>query len=130
MAPGIMNKKLVAIALLAISVIVLAGGNANYFGKPDFVKDAETRLGSNISNYIGYTACKGVQVSEQRWDITCLNSNKNRDFIYAVYPAEKSPYEVSRSFYLEALNDNARLTADKGLMHYLKINTETPLSKS
>jgi hypothetical protein len=40
-----------------------------------------------------------------------------------VYPSEKAPYGVARSFYLEALNDDAKQSAEQGLMRYLQINT-------
>ncbi|QLP20805.1 hypothetical protein [Enterobacter roggenkampii] len=38
------------------------------------------------------------------------------------YP-ENAPYGVARSFYLEAINDDAKQSAEQGLMRYLQINT-------
>ena len=64
------------------------------------------------------------QKSEQRWELDCTNQAKGKSFQFAVYPSEKAPYGVSRSFYLEAINDDAKQSAEQGLMRYLQINTQ------
>ncbi|STQ11921.1 Uncharacterised protein [Enterobacter cloacae] len=51
-------------------------------------------------------------------------SVESKTFQFAVFSADKAPYGVSRPFYLEAINEDAKQSAEQGLMRYLQINTK------
>ncbi|HDS9456336.1 TPA: hypothetical protein QH851_001034 [Enterobacter asburiae] len=117
-------KKIMALALLVVAVGAAAG--AHYAGNdtPEYIQSAETRVGSYLTSDYGRVACNSTKVNDQRWELDCTNQTRGKTFQFAVYPSEKAPYGVSRSFYLEAINDDARESAEQGLMRYLQINTQ------
>jgi hypothetical protein len=118
-----MKKKLFfALALIAIGATACVSYTFN--NKPDFIQSAETRVDSYLTSEYGKVACNSTKINEQRWDLICTHKQKGKNFQYAVYSADRAPYTVSRSFYLEALNEDAKQSAERGLMKYLQINTQ------
>ena len=117
-------KKILPIALVVVSVGAVAGIGYTRTGAPEYIQSAEARVGSYLTSDYGRVACISSQKSEQRWELDCTNQAKGKSFQFAVYPSEKAPYGVSRSFYLEAINDDAKQSAEQGLMRYLQINTQ------
>ena len=117
-------KKIIAFALLVAAVGATAG--VRYIGndEPEYIQSTETRVGSCLTSDYGRVACNSKQVDDQRWELDCLHQARGKVFQFAVYPSEKAPYGVSRSFYLEAINDEAKQSAEQGLMRYLQINTK------
>ncbi|EMN1408166.1 hypothetical protein ACS6K7_03470 [Enterobacter chuandaensis] len=116
-------KKIIALALLVAAVGATAGFRYIENGEPEYIQSAETRVGSYLTSDYGRVACNSKKVNEQRWELDCTHQARGKTFQFAVYPSEKAPYGVSRSFYLEALNDDAKQSAEQGLMRYLQINT-------
>lgn len=118
-------KTRVSIALVAVAVVAAVGMNYDWDDKPDYIQSAESRVGSYLTSDYGSVACNSTRKSEERWELGCVNKTRGKTFQFAVYPSEKAPYGVSRSFYLEAINDDAKQSADQGLMRYLQINTKS-----
>ena len=117
-------KKIIAFALLVAAVGATAGGRYITNDEPEYLQSAEVRVGSYLTSDYGRVACNSQKVNEQRWELACTQRARGKTFQFAVYPSEKAPYGVSRSFYLEALNDDAKQSAEQGLMRYLQINTK------
>ncbi|MCT6662952.1 hypothetical protein N4Q52_02900 [Enterobacter mori] len=117
-------KKIIPIVLAVVSVGAVAGMDYAWNDAPEYIQSAESRVGSYLTSDYGRVACISSQKSEQRWELDCTNQAKGKSFQFAVYPSEKAPYGVSRSFYLEAINDDAKQSAEQGLMRYLQINTQ------
>ena len=117
-------KKMIALALLVVAVGAGAGIYSISNDEPEYIQSAETRVGSYLTSDYGRVACNSKQVDDQRWELDCLHQARGKVFQFAVYPSEKAPYGVSRSFYLEAINDEAKQSAEQGLMRYLQINTK------
>lgn len=118
-------NKVIALSTLCVAAAAIVGyiGYASTFDKPDYMQAAEARVGSYLTSDYGRVSCNSSKVAEQHWHLDCLNTAKGKTFEYSVYPAEQAPYDVSRGFYLEAVNDNAIQSASQGLMKYLQINT-------
>ncbi|EMO5715381.1 hypothetical protein [Enterobacter bugandensis] len=116
-------KKIIAFSLLAVAVGAVAAIRYAGNDEPEYIQSAEIRVGSYLTSDYGRVACSSKRVNEQRWELDCTHPARGKTFQFAVYPSEKAPYGVSRSFYLEALNDDARQSAEQGLMRYLQINT-------
>lgn len=116
-------KKIFPIASLVIVVIATACVSYSYNDKPTYLQAAETRVGSYLTSDYGRVSCESSKMSDERWNLHCLTHTSGQKFEYTVTPADKAPYAVSRPFYLEAVNDNARKSADRGLMRYLQINS-------
>ncbi|WP_368543286.1 hypothetical protein [Enterobacter soli] len=123
-------KKKISVTVAVIALAVTACVNYAYNDKPEFMESAESRVGSYLTSDYGKVACTSTKINEQRWELDCLNQKRGKSFQYAVYPAEQAPYDVSRSFYLEAINDDAKQSADQGLMRYLQINTQAAATQS
>ncbi|ELW1647611.1 MULTISPECIES: hypothetical protein [Enterobacter] len=117
-------KKVFTAALLIVAAGATACVSYSLNDKPDYIQSAEVRVGSYLTSYYGKVACNSAKVTEQRWELGCTSRAKGKTFQYAVYSADQAPYSVSRSFYLEAINDEARQSAKQGLMQYLQINTK------
>jgi hypothetical protein len=117
-------KKIMSVALLVIVAGATACVSYSWNDKPEFIQSAEARVGSYLTSDYGKVACNSTKIDEQRWELGCINQAKGKNFQYAVYSADRAPYAVSRSFYLEAINDDAKQSAGQGLMHYLQINTK------
>jgi len=117
-------KKLLSVAIAFIAVAATACVSYAYNNKPDFMESAESRVGSYLTSDYGKVSCTSTKIDEQRWELDCLNQKRGKSFHFAVYSAEQAPYDVSRSFYLEAINDDAKQSANQGLMKYLQINTK------
>lgn len=118
-------KKVLTIALVVVAVGAVAGMSYDWDNKPDYIQSAESRVGSYLTSDYGSVACNSTRMNEERWELGCVNKARAKTFQFAVYPSEKAPYGVSRSFYLEALNDDAKQSAEQGLMRYLQINTKS-----
>ncbi|MBF4111015.1 hypothetical protein [Enterobacter cloacae] len=117
-------KKVMSIALLVVAVGAVVGMNVNWSGEPDYIQSAEARVGSYLTSDYGRVACNSKKIDDQRWELGCTNPSKGKTFQFAVFSADKAPYGVSRPFYLEAINDDAKQSAEQGLMRYLQINTK------
>ena len=117
-------KKIYTAALLMAAVGVTACVSYAWNDKPDYIQSAEVRVTSYLTSDYGRVACNSKKVDDQRWELDCLHQARGKVFQFAVYPSEKAPYGVSRSFYLEAINDEAKQSAEQGLMRYLQINTK------
>ncbi|MGX5107544.1 hypothetical protein ACWKYD_01910 [Enterobacter cloacae] len=117
-------KKIIALALVVVAVGATAG--VRYMGndEPEYIQSAKVRVGSYLTSDYGRVACNSKKVNEQRWELDCTRQAGGKTFQFAVYPSEKAPYGVSRPFYLEALNDDAKQSAQQGLMRYLQINIQ------
>lgn len=122
------HKLLFTMLFVAAVVLCINHGRASVYGKPEYIQAAESRVGSYLTSDYGVITCESVQINDKNWDMKCLNALKTRNFEFAVYPAEMAPYNVSRTFYLEALNKEARQSASQGLMEFLQINTKTKLT--
>ncbi|WP_253376608.1 hypothetical protein [unidentified bacterial endosymbiont] len=118
-------NKLLGLGLLVVAVGATASASYDWDDKPEFIQSAETRVGSYLTSDYGKVVCSSTRINEQRWDLGCINQAKGKMFQYAVYSADQAPYAVSRPFYLEAINEDAKQSAEQGLMHYLQINTKT-----
>lgn len=116
-------KKIIALALLAIAVGGVAGVRYAANNEPEYIRSAEIRVGSYLTSDYGGVDCASKKVNDLRWELDCTHQARGKTFQFAVYPSEKAPYGVARSFYLEAINDDARQSAEQGLMRYLQINT-------
>ncbi|HDR2160303.1 TPA: hypothetical protein QCG56_001587 [Enterobacter cancerogenus] len=123
-------KRKIAGAVAVIALAATACVNYAYSDKPEFMESAESRVGSYLTSDYGKVACTSTKINEQRWELDCLNPRQGKKFQFAVYSAEHAPYEVSRSFYLEAINEDAKQSADQGLMRYLQINTQAGATQS
>ena len=117
-------KKIIALALLAVAIGAVVGIRYAANDEPEYIQSAEIRVGSYLTSDYGRVACNSKKVDDQRWELDCLHQARGKVFQFAVYPSEKAPYGVSRSFYLEAINDEAKQSAEQGLMRYLQINTK------
>ena len=117
-------KKIIVLSLLGVVVAVGAAASIYSNEEPEYIQSAETRVGSYLTSDYGRVACNSKKVDDQRWELDCLHQARGKVFQFAVYPSEKAPYGVSRSFYLEAINDEAKQSAEQGLMRYLQINTK------
>lgn len=117
-------KKMIALALLVVAVGAGAGIYSISNGEPEYIQSAKARVGSYLTSDYGRVACNSTKIDDQRWQLGCTNQARGKTFEFAVYPSEKAPYGVSRSFYLEAINDDAKQSAEQGLMRYLQINTK------
>lgn len=117
-------KKIIPIVLAVVSVGAVAGMDYAWNDAPEYIQSAESRVGSYLTSDYGRVACISRQKNEQRWELNCTNQAKGKSFQFAVYPSDQAPYGVSRSFYLEAINDDAKQSAEQGLMRYLQINTQ------
>ena len=117
-------KKMIALALLVVAVGAGAGIYSISNDEPEYIQSAKARVGSYLTSDYGRVECNSTQVSEDRWELGCTNKARGKTFQFAVYPSEQAPYGVSRAFYLEAINDDARQSAEQGLMRYLQINTK------
>jgi len=117
-------KKIYTAALLIVAVGATACVSYTWNDKPDYIQSAEVRVTSYLTSDYGKTACNSTKINEQHWALGCVNKVKGKTFQYAVYSASQAPYAVSRPFYLEAINDNAKQSAEQGLMRYLQINTK------
>ena len=91
--------------------------------EPEYIQSAEIRVGSYLTSDYGLVACGSKKVNDLRWELDCTHQEGGKTFQFAVFPSEKAPYGVARSFYLEAINDDAKQSAEQGLMRYLQINT-------
>lgn len=91
--------------------------------KPVYVSDAEMRTGSYLTSSYGPVQCLSSRAPEGQWVMLCVTRNKKYHFEYHVFPAETSPRNESRSFYLVAINEHARESAEEGLMRYLQVDT-------
>jgi hypothetical protein len=90
--------------------------------EPEYIQSAEIR--GFLFNQRLWWRCLRQQKSERSaLGIRCTHQARGKTFQFAVYPSEKAPYGVARSFYLEAINDDAKQSAEQGLMRYLQINT-------
>lgn len=117
-------KKSLSVAIAVIALAATACVNYAYNNKPDFMESAESRVGSYLTSDYGKVSCTSTKIDDHRWELDCLNQKRGKNFQFAVYSAELAPYDVSRSFYLEAINDDAKQSAQQGLMKYLQINTK------
>lgn len=116
-------KKIIALALLAVAVGAVVGIRYAGNDEPEYIQSAEIRVGSYLTSDYGGVACSSKKINDRRWELDCTHQARGKTFQFAVYPSEKAPYGVARSFYLEALNDDAKQSAEQGLMRYLQINT-------
>lgn len=116
-------KKIMALALLVVAAGAAAGVRYVGSNQPEYIQSAEIRVGSYLTSDYGGVACTSKKVNDQHWELDCTHQARGKIFQFAVYPSEKAPYGVARSFYLEAINDDARQSAEQGLMRYLQINT-------
>lgn len=110
------------LVLLSVVVVVATCFVFSYDSRPDFVVRAEPRLSSYLSVSHGSGVCEAKRNAGDEWTIKC----KQRDgmvFEYALLPPEKSPVDTAYGFYLIALNDSARKSAEEDLTKYLKIGT-------
>lgn len=117
-------KKILSLVLIVAAVGAVAAVNVRWNDEPDYIQAAETRVGSYLTSDYGRVTCNSARVNAQRWELGCVNKAKGKNFQFAVYSADEAPYGVSRPFYLEALNDDAKDSASYGLMRYLQINTK------
>ena len=117
-------KKIIVLSLLGVVVAVGAAASIYSNEEPEYIQSAKSRVGSYLTSDYGRVECNSTQVSEDRWELGCTNKARGKTFQLAVYPSEQAPYGVSRAFYLEAINDDARQSAEQGLMRYLQINTK------
>lgn len=115
------NQKVIWL-LVSISMCLVVIVTLFLNSKPDFMDDAEERVGSYLTSLYGGISCSGVLTGENRWEMTCQNQSGQRSFIYTVIPGVNAPQPVSRSFYLIAKNKSARQSAGEGLMRYLPID--------
>ncbi|WP_048958784.1 hypothetical protein [Enterobacter bugandensis] len=117
-------KKIMSIALLVFVVVAVVGMNVNWSGEPDYVQSAEMRVTSYLTSDYEHITCNSKKINDQRWELVCISSSKGKTFQFAVFSSDNAPYGVSRPFYLEAINDEAKESAEQGLMSYLQINTK------
>lgn len=117
-------KKIIVLSLLGVVVAVGAAASIYSNEEPEYIQSAKSRVGSYLTSDYGRVECNSTQISEDRWELGCTNKARGKTFQFAVYPSEQAPYGVSRAFYLEAINDDARQSAEQGLMRYLQINTK------
>ena len=113
---------------MVLALVVVAAGaaaGARYVSNdaPEYIHSAEARVGSYLTSDYGLVACGSKKVNDLRWELDCTHQEGGKTFQFAVFPSEKAPYGVARSFYLEAINDDAKQSAEQGLMRYLQINT-------
>lgn len=116
--------KVLGVALLVIALGVTACVSYSWDDKPEYIQSAETRVSSYLTSDVGRVACKSTKKNDQYWELGCTTQASGKTFQFAVYPADRAPYGVSRPFYLEAINDEAKQSATVGLMRYLQINTQ------
>ena len=116
-------KKIIALALLAVAVGAVAGIRYAGDNKPEYIQSAEVRVGSYMTSDYGAVTCTSKKINDVRWELDCTQQTIGKTFHFAAYPSDKAPYGVARSFYLEAINDGAKQSAEQGLMRYLQINT-------
>lgn len=96
-----------------------------YYGNNEMVylHDAKERTQSYLSSAYGPVECAVADIDGNHARLVCREVKKNTLYEFRVLPSNLAPYDVSRSFYLEALNAQAKKSANEGLMRYLKINT-------
>lgn len=91
---------------------------------PAYVEQAANRVESYLSSDYGPGDCKYSVAQGDKWKLNCLVSARSTVYEFTVLPSDQAPYSVARTFYLKADNDNARKSADQGLMQYLQIDTQ------
>jgi hypothetical protein len=113
------------VVLYTLPLFLVAGiAYGNYRGEnvPDFVNEAVATVSNKMSYSFGASTCKIIKNNEAQWDMACSSPLTSEPLIFTVQAAEKSPYDVSTSFYLTAENTAAKKASDEGLMRYLMIN--------
>lgn len=119
-----MHKKTTAsLALIFTAVVTATVAGFTAEGKPVYVSDAEARTASYLTSSYGPARCMTSRAPEGKWVMLCTTGDKGLQFEYQVLAAEMAPGRVSRSFYLIALNEHARQSAQEGLMRYLQVDT-------
>lgn len=108
--------------MLAVALTVGFVGYAQ--SNPAYVQDAVTRISSYLGNYYGPTDCSSKLTQDNKWEVICTVSGKDKSFEFTVMPSDKAPYPVARSFYLKANETNAEQAAQLGLMRYLQIDID------
>lgn len=91
--------------------------------EPAYLHDAKEKTQSYLSSVYGPVECAVADIVGNNARLVCRGANNNTLYEFRVLPSNLAPYDVSRSFYLEALNAQAKNSANEGLMRYLKINT-------
>lgn len=94
-----------------------------------YLHDAKERTQSYLSSVYGPVECTGADIDGNNARLVCRGVKKNTLYEFRVLPSNRAPYDVSRSFYLEALNTQAKKSANEGLMRYLDINTGEPIQE-
>ena len=117
-------KKIMVLALVVVAAGAAAGARYVSNDAPEYIHSAEARVGSYLTSDYGRVDCNSIKINDERWELDCTHKTRGKTFQFAVYPSEKAPYGVSRSFYLEAINDDATQIAEQGRMRYLQINTQ------
>ncbi len=111
--------------LYTLPLLLVAGiayGSYSGGNPPDFVNEAVATVSNKMSYSFGASNCKVIKNENTQWDMACSSPLTSEPLIFTVQAAEKSPYDVSTSFYLTAKNTAAKKASDEGLMRYLMIN--------
>lgn len=118
------------IILYTLPLFLVAGiAYGNYSGEntPDFVNEAVATVSNKMSYSFGTSTCKIIKNEEKKWHMACNSPLVSEPLLFTVQAAEKSPYDISTSFYLTAENTAAKKASDEGLMSYLMINKNSAL---
>lgn len=109
-----------AVALLASAVYA---GYATSGSRPEYVRLAELSTNNLLQYTYGVGKCMANQEANGNWGMECSYDHGASVVSYFVYPPEKAPHAVVGKFYLEAKNQLAVDSAEKGLVRFLDIGT-------
>ncbi|RJT38863.1 hypothetical protein, partial [Rahnella woolbedingensis] len=123
------HQNLRAFNVLPLQFLVAGIAYGNYSGEntPDFVNEAVATVSNKMSYSFGTSTCKIIKNEEKKWHMACNSPLVSEPLLFTVQAAEKSPYDISTSFYLTAENTAAKKASDEGLMSYLMINKNSAL---
>ncbi|WP_050863143.1 hypothetical protein [Enterobacter kobei] len=129
MSNNIVLKKTCGMITTVVAVISLCVFCYYEDNDSAYLYDAKERTQSYLSSVYGPVECVDTDMGGNNFRLVCRGVDKNTIYEFRVLPSNVAPYDVSRSFYLEALNAQAKNSANEGLMRYLKINTGEPVQE-
>ncbi|ELN2579132.1 hypothetical protein RY966_004954, partial [Enterobacter kobei] len=84
-------------AVISLCIFCYYGDN-----EPGYLHDAKERTQSYLSSVYGPVECVVTDTGGNNVRLVCRGMDKNTIYEFRVLPSNVAPYDVSRSFYLEA----------------------------
>lgn len=108
---------------MALVASAVYAGYATSGSRPEYVRLAELSTNNLLQYTYGAGKCQASQEADGNWGMECSYDQGASVVSYFVYPPEKAPHAVVGKFYLEAKNQLAVDSAQKGLVRFLDIGT-------